>query len=430
MNNSPSYRQRSVEALERALVQASAYRGWRALDPGPRFPVETRYAALPALTKREWRAHFPDGFLSADRNIEAGLAAGEIELVATSGSTEERSQTIWHQPWWDASERASWGLHGVAARCATGNHREAILVSPVCVGKRCDDGVLSMEERRLGRFLYLNEKADPLEWSTAHLARMMAELAKFQPVVLEANPSLLARWCRFMAAQPVPVYQPKLIVLTYEFPSRLHLRQIRSVFQAPIASSYGSTETGYVFMECEQGRLHQNTESCRVDFIPLKAAHGGPGLGRILVTPFDNPWCCLLRYDPGDLVRVSADPCPCGRRAGLTLDAVEGRFRDATLTMDGRLVTINRLDAVMSLIAGLAAYQLEQKTRDAFVLHVVAGRDFFERIRSEATVALRALYGAHAKIEMLQESDIGPEISGKYRLAKPQVSIDIQDILA
>ena len=128
----------------------------------------------------------------------------------------------------------------------------------------------------------LNEKTDPRCWTSEHIDRMINELGVYQTAVLEANPSLLARLCRYVIAMRKAVFQPRLIVFTYEYPTSFHYRQIPRVFHAPTASPYGSTEAGYVFMQCEQGKFHQNCEFYRVDFQPLKTEHGGPFVGRIL----------------------------------------------------------------------------------------------------------------------------------------------------
>jgi phenylacetate-coenzyme A ligase PaaK-like adenylate-forming protein len=140
------YERRCVEHLDQALRAAPAYRAWRACDPGPAVSVDERYAALPVTTKKELRAHFPDGFIAPESDREAGLRAGLIEYVQTSGTTDERVTTIWNQRWWDASERASWKLNRQTS-AATGAHREAILTSPLNTGVRCDEGTLPMELR-------------------------------------------------------------------------------------------------------------------------------------------------------------------------------------------------------------------------------------------------------------------------------------------
>jgi phenylacetate-coenzyme A ligase PaaK-like adenylate-forming protein len=427
---SEEYCRNSLEVLETSL-ELGAYQSWRAFDPGPARPLDERYAALPALTKRDVREHFPKGFVPPGRDVKVGLENGEIQFVNTSGSSDVFKVTnIWHQSWWDASEVASWKLNSHTERLATGSHREAILANARNVGFISDDVDLPLEKRRLSRFLYLNEKTNPAAWSPAHMDRMLDELAVFKPDILESNPSLLAKLCRYAAAAGKKVFQPGLITFTYEYPSLLHHRQINKVFSAPTASSYGSTETGYVFMQCEAGKFHQNTGSCRVDIQPLKKEHGGPQIGRLLVTTFNNPWYYMLRFDVGDLVRLDdAQVCPCGRKSGFVASSIEGRFINATLTSDGRLVTLRRLDAALAELENLDEYRVEQSGPGAYVLHF-AGRGDMPRLGKDAASVLRTLYGKEAKITLVPEDFLTPEDSGKYCLAKTQFPLDVKNYLA
>ena len=87
---SSDYFSRSLNVLETALSQVAAYKSWRAFDPGKGYPVDMRYAAMPMLTKEDIRQHFPQGMVPTNRNIEQGLADGEIEFVATSGTIDIR----------------------------------------------------------------------------------------------------------------------------------------------------------------------------------------------------------------------------------------------------------------------------------------------------------------------------------------------------
>jgi phenylacetate-coenzyme A ligase PaaK-like adenylate-forming protein len=262
------------------------------------------------------------------------------------------------------------------------------------------------------------------------MQRMLDELASFKPAVLEANPSLLARLCRY-ASDHKSVFQPGVIVFTYERPTLLHEEQIRRVFpEVPFTSSYGATEVGYVFMQCEAGRLHQNSQYCRVDFQSLRPEHGGPLLGRILVTTFHNPWFYILRFNVGDLVRLEASGhCPCGRETGLILAGVEGRVADATLTTGGRLVTVGELDRVISSMSAVDEYQLEQLTAGDYELHLATRADT-EPIRRDAATLLQGLYGGSASIRISFEKALVPEASGKYRVARSLIPVRIEDYLA
>jgi phenylacetate-coenzyme A ligase PaaK-like adenylate-forming protein len=427
---SPDYYKRSLSAFETALNHIAIYKSWQPLDPGGKYPIDTRFAAMPAITKGDIREHFPQGILPIDRDINRGLADREIALVETGGTTEDKLTNIWNQKWWDASERASWKLNSRANKIATGEHREAILANPCNVGFISDNVNLPLEKRRLSRFLYLNEKTDPTSWTSEHMDRMIEELEVFKPAIFEANPSLLARLCRYITDTGKRVFQPGIIIFTYEYPSIFHYRQVHRIFDVPIASSYGTTETGYVFMQCEEGKFHQNSDFCRIDFQPMKPEHGGPFLGRILVTPFDNPWSYLLRFDVGDLVYLEeSGKCPCGRNSGLILSTIGGRAINVTLTCDGRLVSLYELDNAISILMGVDAYKLYQIGKSDFELHLVSRLSDKHRLSEEASEILKKLYGKKAKVSVVYEADIAPESSGKYLISKALFPLKINEYL-
>ena len=426
----PDYAQHCTRALDEALQFTLAYNAWRKLDPGPTCSVFSRFAALPALTKRELRAFGAQGFVPHGRDIAQALAAGEIELVTTSGTTADQVTNVWYQPWWDATEAASWQLNAYARAVATGTHREAILTSPWCTGVPCEDGYLSMETRSLDRFLYLSERSDPSTWTDSMMDRMVDELNTFKPAVMEANPSFLARLSRHIVSHRLRVRSPGLIILTYENPSLLHLRQIAQAFDSPAVSSYGATEAGHVFIQCEAGRFHQVTACCHVDFLPFTPEHGGPDVGRILVTTFDNPWRSLVRFDIGDVVRLdNGTPCPCGRREGLTLASMEGRTVNLTLTPEGQAVTQATVDRALATVTGLVQYQLLQTGPSAYLLRFVSEDAEPHGVAGAVGEVLQAIYGPKATITAEPVEGISPDPPGKYRLAKPLELIDPDTLL-
>lgn len=408
------YEERCHDVLDLALEHVPAYAAWRGRDRGRGCSSDARYAALPALTKSHMREAGPEAFVLPGRCLSRALASGDVEQVATSGTTDERIQNVWYQPWWDQSERASWKLNAHAAALRHGDHREAILTGPLQTGVACEDGTLPMARRQHGRFLYLNEKLSPEHWTPALMDRMLSELEAFAPVVLEANPSLLARLASHAADGDRRVYQPRLIVLTYENPTRLARREIERVFTAPVASSYGSTEAGYVFMECEHGKLHQVTASCRVDLVPWEHANGGRPVFRILATTFDNPWRVLLRFDMGDLACLSEAPCACGNRDGLVLDSIEGRAGNVTFAAGGSAVTPAELDRALADVPGLFDYEVTQHAPNRIIARVMDGGGGGRRLEARVAEVLRRLYGA-ATIEVAVVESLAPTPSGKFR---------------
>jgi phenylacetate-CoA ligase len=277
----------------------------------------------------------------------------------------------------------------------------------------------------LGRFLFLNEFGTPAEWPEDHEHRILSELADYQPAVLEANPSLIARLARFVWKTGMAVYQPPLITLTYEFPSALHLRAIRRVFRSPIASSYGSTEAGYVFMECEHGRLHQNTEFCRVDFAPFAdGVERHAGIGRIFVTTFRNAWFPLVRFDIGDIVCLASGSCPCGRDFGMTLSTIEGRLKSLCVAGDGKLLTHREMDDALAIVEGLEQYQLVQATPRSVQLAVIGEEGRQKRVARDAGDILRDVFGPGVTVTVSAVPVLQPERSGKFLLSKRDFPID------
>jgi phenylacetate-coenzyme A ligase PaaK-like adenylate-forming protein len=427
---SEEYYEKSLNTLNTSLKSIPAYKRWQPYDPGPKCDVDTRYQALPVLYKTQIRENFPAGLAPPDHDVNRALENGEIGLAHTSGSSDISVTNIWNQKWWDSSERASWKLNSVARDIATGTHPEAILANPLNVGMPSDNGDLSMEERRLSRFLFLNEKTDPARWTPEHMDRMIEELEIFRPVILEANPSFLAKLSRYAIQHDKKVYQPGLIVFTYEYPTRFHYRQINQVFNSPTASSYGSTETGYVFMQCEEGKFHQNTEFCRVDIQPLKQEYGNSEIGRIIVTTFNNPWYYMLRFDIRDLARIdSSGKCACGRNSGIILSAIEGRAISLTLTCDGKPVTLRTLDDAMGALTDIDEYRLDQVDFTRYVLTLVSQYPAKDNLTADATDILRSVYGEKAEVSIKYAEALSPEDSGKYSIARAVFPINVEDFL-
>jgi len=420
------YRRLSRDTLELALSEVPGYAAWRGRDPGPRLPLGVRYAALPALTKKELREHFPAGFVPRQRELGPGLVAGEVEFAQTSGSTDDRVTLVFNPEWWEASERAAWRLNRHARRVADGRHREAVLASPRCVGPGFSPKPLSVTERTIGRHLYVNQKINPATWTAGDVRRMAGEINDYAPRTLEGDPAYLAAFARRVFELGIAVCQPRMIFLTYSYPSRIYLRQIRRVFGAPLASSYGSTETGHVFMECEAGRLHQNSEHCRVDFLPWLFRHGGPRRGRILVTVFHNPWFIVLRFDIGDVALLDdRGPCPCGRADGMILKAIEGRVADVTFDREGNAVTVDRLDEALAALPGLNGWQLDLPLPGIMRLRLLVDAGVSRSACRQAREVLREIYGERTRIEAAPARALRHELSGKIRFTRTDYPVDL-----
>jgi len=422
---SEEFQQKCESVLELAFNHVPLYKQWKKYDPGRGFSLDERFDALPVLTKADMRIHFPAGLMPDGKNLQEGLLNEEIEYTFTSGATSEKVVNIWDQDWWNRSEAASWKLNKYTAALSY-PQTAAKLASSLNVGINCEED-LPMDHRILSNTLYLNEKTSILQWRPRHLKRMADELNSFKPAILEANPSLLARLAYWAIDNGTAVYSPKVIVFTFEYPSAIHLAAIGRVFSSALVSSYGTTETGFVMEQCENGLMHQNADFCRIDFAPLKEQFGGPELGRIFVTTFDNPWNCIIRFDTGDLIRLHPDGgCGCGREHGMIADAVEGRVANVTFGTGGGLVTTKKLDDGLSAVNALRDYHLEQIGQAGYLLQATLspeadGNAAITRLRG----ILEEIYGKNGDFEIRIMDSILPGPAGKFR--RTQTDFDFNE---
>ncbi len=421
------YEKKSADMLDFALDHVPYYREhWAQYDPGREEPVDRRYAAMPILTKAAMRAYFPTGAVPDGMDIEAGLEDDEIEYTFTSGTTGDKVINLWHQPWWHASEMGSWNLNPYLKKLKY-PPKQATLASSLNVGISCEED-LPMSHRIMGNLLYLNEKQNIVCWKKSHLLRMADELDHYRPSVIEANPSLLAKLAFWALDHGRTLYRPDVITFTYELPSVIHTRAILEAFGAPMVSSYGTTETGFVMNSCPDGRYHQNTPWCRIEFLPLKEQFGGPDLGRIVVTTFGNPWACILRFDTGDLVRLHKErTCSCGIETGLICDSVEGRISNSTFATDGSLVTTAMADRALSRVHGIREYDLSQTDKRSYLLTLEATGDEKKAAHAAADV-LKELYGSEALLEIRFSPRLLPGPAGKYRRTHTEFAFDEWDL--
>lgn len=419
-----SFYEDSEELLKTAFSKTAFYKSWAKDDPGSSVSLDSRYDALPHLDKEAMRSSFPKGLLPFDRDLEKGLAADEAEYTFTSGTTSDKVINIFSPAWWSASERSSWKLNRNFKDIPYPS-RTAKLASSLNVGINCEED-LDQAHRTLGNTLYLSEKTNLIQVFPRHYERMIQELNDFRPDIIEANPSLLARLCNYAYDHHKTILPPKAIVFTYEFISKTSLRAIRRIFSSPTISSYGSTETGFVLEEGEDGLMYQNVGFCRIDFVPLAERFQEKDLGTIVVSTFHNPWNIIVRFEVGDLVRLHPDS---NGHEGMVIDAIEGRNGNVTFTAEGNPVTTKKADDFFSEVASLRDYHLEQLSRDSYLLEAMLEPDSDEeKAKEELRQQMQRLYGEKGSYRIEIRSDILPGPAGKFRRTQCDVPFSEKEL--
>lgn len=121
--------------------------------------------------------------------------------------------------------------------------------------------------------------------------------------------------------------QLKMVKGTSEMILDSYQPEAEKAFGRRIVSEYGAAEAGLIAFECPQGSMHINVEDVVVETDPD---------GGIIVTNVASRSFPIVRYRLGDAIRLSDEPCSCGRahpviaeilgRKGATVEGREKRY--------------------------------------------------------------------------------------------------------
>jgi phenylacetate-CoA ligase len=123
--------------------------------------------------------------------------------------------------------------------------------------------------------------------------------------------------------------QPQLRMVkgTSEMILDVYQAEAQKAFGTRIVSEYGAAEAGLIAFECPEGRMHVNMEDVILEL---------DSNGDVLVTNLASWSFPIIRYRLGDQVKLSHEPCACGRahsvvseimgRKGLSVVGRTGRY--------------------------------------------------------------------------------------------------------
>ena len=385
---------------------------------------------LPLLFKRDVRRALPKAWVPTGRDVKRELESGELEIVETSGSTEDRLNILWDRGWWLRQEERGMRTNALVARAmdgAFGPYREAILTTPVCGGGACHVGDLRFEERLDEHRLFLNMRPDPTFWQEADKTRMIDEIVRHRTIGLEADPAYLAALALHAEKLGRKIEVGGFTQLTYASTTRAHLRSIRRAYDGPIFQLYGASEVGVLFMEGEDGRLHHAPFTTHVELLPARVATpGARDVALVVVTTLDRIAQPLLRFVVGDLVSVDWD----GPRAFSDvppLRSIEGRVQDAIARPDGAIVTTGAIDRALEPVSAIEQFQVRQPTEREAEIDVVAPSG--ASVEADVREVLAPLFG-DVRLTVRRTTAVSPEPSGKFRVCKRDFPIDLERVFS
>jgi phenylacetate-CoA ligase len=186
-------------------------------------------------------------------------------------------------------------------------------------------GIASMKRRHLEN--PRREKTARMFSALAPLSEIVKGLNEYQPAMLAAYPSSLALLAEEQEGGRLHI-NPVLVLPTGETLTAAVRQQIESAFHAHVRQNYGASELPVIAYDCGRGGLHVNADWVIFEPVDEKFNPVPPGRPshKVLITNLANRVQPFIRYEMGDSVTVSPEPCACGSL--LPSITVEGRNDD------------------------------------------------------------------------------------------------------
>lgn len=176
---------------------------------------------------------------------------------------------------------------------------------------------------------------------------------------------------------------------------------------------YGMAEGVANFSLCPRGRLHVDEDFAAVEFLPHET-----GAFRVVGTSFANPAFPLVRYDTGDLVRLSGEACDCGR-PGRVVDEIDGRHEDAVVVKNGS--RLGRLDHIFKDCVNVREAQIRQDQAGTMEVCVVKGPRYSDQDERSLVREIRKRVGDQLDFRILYVDQIPRTASGKLRFVVSRI---------
>jgi len=370
--------------------------------------------ALPLITKQDVKRDFPRNFLRAGQALDELTAQRLVEIEHTAGTTDNRADLLLGYGWWTRQEAWALGLNSHIAQVLQKNpqaHRVTIS-SPACNGEITYNGTPSAKRRSLGNTRFVSLSRFPFLLGEDDLDQMIEETREWNPIFLDTDPVYAAVFALHCERRKVTFPQLKFIFTSYEFASVLHKQVLERVFGVPVYNLYGSTETGHLLMENDEGSMVPSEKIAYLDVINEDER----GVGELVVSTLTNDYMPLLNYRIGDLVERKSSA------EGVTY-VLHGRAVDSLKAANGQRITARDIDQCFAGCEGILHYRLHETAPRNFLLSYILERNGPTQGALDAVVQkLEQLIKPSTPVKVTPIKFLLPEGSGKFVLNYPFIT--------
>ncbi len=226
--------------------------------------------------------------------------------------------------------------------------------------------------------------------------------------------SFLAKCCREMGFN----IQLKAALTTSEVLSEEMEENITKGFNCRVFDFYGAAERVCYIFTCERGSYHLIPEYGLTEFITVDGQDRK--LRKIVATGFWNHATPLIRYDTGDLVKLSDNKCSCGREFQ-KIERVIGRTGDMIKTPSGKVLGPTLLARVIKHAENILESQVIQNSEDHVIIPFVASENFSQHDYINFRNYVVRNMPSDLKVDIQRVEKIDRTESGKLKFIVSQV---------
>ena len=368
-----------------------------------------RIRELPFTTKEDLRAHYPWGFLAADRK-------DVVRLHSSSGTTGNPT-VVYH----DRHDLASWANLMARSLYAAGV-RETDIFQNIC-GYGLFTGGLGFQYgvERLGCL--------SIPAGAGNSPRQIKLMRDFGTTVAHAIPSYLGRLYDVFVEEGLnPRTDTRLhtLVIGAEPHTEEHRRRIEEMFGVKAYNSFGLSEMngpGVAFECTEQNGLHVWEDAYIVEIIDPQTLAPVPDgeVGELVMTTLDRRAMPVIRYRTRDLTRFLPGECKCGR-VHRRLDRISGRSDDMFIVKGCNIFPMQVEGVLMKLPEVGDDYRIVLETiddQDEMIVEVEVKNEWFrgdltflDRLQRQITHLLRDEVLLRPLVRLVEPGSI-PKAEGK-----------------
>ena len=209
------------------------------------------------------------------------------------------------------------------------------------------------------------------QWNkVAPLPRVLDIMEKTKPTVLTVGPTELMNlyYVAKKLNKPLPTERLRAIVVAGELVTPARKRYMEQCWGVPVYLFFGSTETGGIFVSCENGHFHLTHPAIKVEVVDDEGQPVGENVAGSCVISTAREGMPLLRYFNEDYIEIKeAASCSCGSIAPVLMHY--GR-KDDLLNIDGQEKSLYDVhEIVYSLSSVPYIWKLQQRDE---ALHFLA----------------------------------------------------------